>query len=239
VEVPALRARNAEVLARLPVRIAAARRVHPSAVVAAGHLASYRAYAGPAGRVVGVNSLLDRAASLLGEARRLNAMQEQRFSEAAELVARAENLLRTAESTMQWALDSYRTVMAAVAALAAVSAEANCHIKRAEARIQRYSRNDQGRARSLVQQAKRCVRRGWELAAADPVAALKQYRSAQSLAQKAYAEVDTSSSSGGGGGVHRGGGGGSSGGPSGGFSGGPSGGFSGGPSGGGVGGGGF
>ena len=239
-EVPALRARNAEALERLPARIRAAREAFPSAVAAARQLAGYGAYRGPAGQVMAVEALLGRAASLLGRAERLNAMEGQRFAEARQLVDTAESLVLTAERNMQWALDSYRAVVAAVAALSGAAAEADREIERAESRIQRYSRNSQDRARSLLDQARASARRGLELAEHDPVAALNQYKSAGSLAQRAYAEVNTSS--GDGSHVHWGGGGGSSGGgggPSGGFSGGPSGGFSGGPSGGGVGGGGF
>lgn len=238
-EVPALRARNAEALARIPARIKAGRGTYPSAVAAARRLMGYAAYIAFAERVPRAEDLLSRAESLLREAERLNSMQLQRFSEARGLIDRAESQVQAAERTIQWALDSYRAVVTAAAALAGAAAEANGEIARAEAHIRRHSRNSQGRARALLEQAKASVRRGWELAERDPVAALSEYRSADALAEKAYSAVDTST--GDGSGFHWGSGesGGGGGGPSGGFGGEPSGGFSGGPSGGSVGGGGF
>lgn len=241
--VQALRSENASRIDRLSARIRSAASIYPRARECALYLLRYEAYTHFAGSVSRGIREIASAERMLPEAQRLNSMEVQRFQEAASILSRAERLVGDAEEGFQQAVRVYSAVLEAEVLLAAVSAEAERLISLADARISRYSHNNQSRAERYLGDAKRSLSSGRLLVRSDPISALQQYRTAVSLARHAFNAVDTSSRTGPSGGEHWGrfGGshGGSGGGPSGGFSGGPSGGFSGGPSGGGFGGGGF
>jgi len=241
--VQALRLENSSRVADLRTRAGSAASMYPRARECAAYLLRYGAYAHFAGLVSRGISGLAEVRRLLPEAQRLNSMDVQRFQDAASVLYRAERLVEDAEEGFRQAVRVYRSVLEAEALLAAASAEADRLISLAEARISRYSHNNQSRAEGYLADARRSLAEGRLLVRDDPISALQRYRAAASLADRAFDEVDTSSRTGSSGGGHWGGfggdHGGSGGGPSGGFSGGPSGGFSSGPSGGGLGGGGF
>lgn len=208
------------------------------------------------GTVASANESLALLPGRIADAEQRTSMARQEFAAARDVLNQAADIVAKADRTFVGAIDTWRDLESAIAALPNRERDADRTIDRAAGHIREYDYNNQDDAESLLRDARAAFRDGKNQKRLDPIESRNLLAAAQTKADQAYNEVDTSArhrttvsigdddddSSGGnffGGG---GGGGDSSGGGGGGFGGdfgGGSGGDFGGPSGGGFGGGDF
>ena len=128
----------------------------------------------------------------LQQTKTLNDMAHQRFQEATALLDRLATVRAESDRAFVTAIDRWRDVESAVAALSEREQSAVDAINRASGLISEYSYNNQNDAEDLLRDARAAMRDGQTLTATDPLTSQTQFASAKSKAEKAYDEIDTS-----------------------------------------------
>lgn len=190
-EVPQRADKNKETLATIRRGIRGTEQLYPRAVAAAEHLTRYPRYACTAD-VLNAYRAMTNLENQLREAEVLNGMERQKFQEATTLLDNLATVRANSDRTFVLAIDRWRDVETAVAALSEREQTATRSINRASNQISDYSYNNQSDAEDFLRNARVALRDGQALTTTDPLGAKAQFESAESKANKAYDEVDTS-----------------------------------------------